>query len=125
MIIMLLIIIFYLFILNRVCKRYIRIFVWQVKNSYNYSYNVILVNFFIENIFYIIEVGKKKVFELLKVVGMIISLLVLFIGLFVIVMFMIVFQFEFLYLLMFIVCFFVSVNFVINFFIYSWKIELF
>lgn len=123
MIIMLSTIILYLFTLNRVRKRYIRTFAWQVKNSHNHSQNATSANSSTENTLYITEAGKKKVFESLKVVGMIISLLVLLTGPFVIVMFMTVFQFEPSHSLMFAVCLLASVNSAINPFIYSWKID--
>ncbi|XP_065930283.1 cannabinoid receptor 1-like [Magallana gigas] len=119
MIIMLSTCIIYIFTLNRVRKRYSRTFAWQIENNQNRT----STNTSHENTLYITEVGKKKVFESLKVVGIIISLLVLLTGPFVIVMFMTVFQFEPSHTLIFTVCLLASVNSAINPFIYGWKID--
>lgn len=119
MVLMLSTIILYLFTLNSVCKRYMRTYAWQIQIEHKTT-SATSSN---ENTLYNTEAGKKKVFESLKVVGMIISLLVLLTGPFVVVVFMTLFRFEPSHSLIFITCLLSSINSIINPFIYSWKIE--
>lgn len=119
MVLMLSTIILYLFTLNSVCKRYMRTYAWQIQNG-GKATSATSSN---KNTLYNTEAGKKKVFESLKVVGMIISLLVLLTGPFVVVVFMTLFRFEPSHSLIFITCLLSSINSIINPFIYSWKIE--
>lgn len=90
MVLMLSTIILYLFTLNSVRKRYMRTYAWQIQNG-GKATSATSSN---KNTLYNTEAGKKKVFESLKVVGMIISLLVLLTGPFVVVVFMTLFRFE-------------------------------
>ena len=116
MIILLFTILLYVFTLKNVRKRYIKPYAWQIEKSsleHNYS----------DNRLQITEVGKKKVFESLKIVGIILGLIILLTGPFILVTSLTAFDIEPSHTTIFIVCVLTSLNSVINPFVYSWKID--
>lgn len=116
MIILLCTILLYVLTLNNVRKRYIKTYAWQIeKSSSEHNSN--------ENRLQITEVGKKKVFESLKTVGIILGLLILLTGPFILVTSLTAFDIEPSHTTIFIVCVLTSINSVINPFVYSWKID--
>jgi hypothetical protein len=97
-------------------------FAWQVENGQSaggHTRNEISPNE--NNIF--TEIGKRRIFESLKVVGIILVLLFLFKGPFVTITFLVVFNFNPSHSAIFVVCALTSINSALNPFVYSWKID--
>ena len=107
------IIVLYGVTLNNVRKRYTRTFAWHFENG----------DVSPEKRLQVTEIGKKKIFESLKVVGIIISLLILLTGPFVIVLFLFALGLDPSHANIFIVTMLSALNSAINPFVYSWKIE--
>jgi hypothetical protein len=116
-------ILLYIFTVNNVRKRYMKTFAFQMENVQRGKGQIRTENTSDGNNLNITEMGKRKVFESLKVVGIIIALLILFTGPFVMLIFITNFSFCPSHSRIFVVCCLTTINSALNPFVYCWKID--
>jgi hypothetical protein len=118
-------ILLYIVTLNLVRKRYMKTFAWKMKNGQPEAGHSKSQNPSKENNMYRTEIGKRKIFGSLKVVGIIVTLLLLLTGPFVILIFMTVFNLGSSNNYGFVASALSALNSALNPFVYSLRIESF
>jgi hypothetical protein len=118
-------ILLYIVTLTIVRKRYMKTFAWEMKNGQSEAGHSRTQNPSKENNMYMTEIGKQKVFESLKIIGIIVTLLLLLTGPSVMLTFMSVFKLDVSNNYRFVASALTGLNSAFNPFVYSLRIDSF